>query len=1222
MRLVISFNPKPKRDGSFPIPCIVEDENGFRILIAPDTNLSNTIIEKSIEYGCVAYWFENPKSFQTREDFLSGATPALCTEFPSVMAEVPIRTSSGFVHLHTHSEFSSLDGLSTVKEIVDRAVADNQPAIAITDHGNCAAHPYLQKLALDAGINPIMGIEAYFVDNRLRRPKGLSGIRKSDLDASQLEAYNLDNAEVRDYWHLILWAQNDVGLHNLWAISTEANRDGFYSHPRMDWDTLERFSEGVMCSTACLRGPVTQAILKEDEDLAVGRLSRLQDVFHDRLFVEIHTNTEPDQIKANPVLIDLAKRFSLPTIAVSDSHYSCIEHADAHKVWIAAQTGKNINDDSGLFQSDSPYHVMTVEEVRKSLSYLPESDVSAAIANTVLVADQCTARLTGNPKPPMSTLEEGGAPADVANLIDLCLANWDRRTEGKSHTQEEYLARFEMEMKMLIEKDFCKYFLMVSNYCLWSKRNGILVGPSRGSGGGSYVAYLCGITEIDPVDTGLLFERFMTKGRKELPDFDIDFPSSRIEEVYQYISDKYGSDSVVRVGTHGRLKNKGVIRKLASVFKGSIDIDWNDIDKISKIITKAESTSAGLGVSWDELWVSEAEALNPYRAKYPELFKYADIMVGRLNSYGKHAAGVVISPEEKLIDRLPLRVGDDGRFISDFDMVALAQLGHVKFDFLSLRTLDTLQLCIDLIKENTGEQIDIYSWKDEYLDQDVWSFISDGNTLGLFQIETPAGTRITKKVRPTNLQELADVVTLDRPGPMRSGLDEAYVRRKNGTEAITYVDDRLEGVLNQSYGVLLYQEDIMNICMKLAGYDSEEADKVRSILGKKKIELAKEEGRKFIPAVIERGMDPEAAQILWEQMEEFSRYAFNRSHAYAYAMIAYWCGFMKLRHPKEFYVASMSTVDQDRVGDFVIEARKNGFKILPPDINRSREQFSVEGEDILYGLEAIKGLGEPTAVALVANQPYTSYEDLAARKVPNGKGGEAILANLGIIKKLNAIGALESLYPNRKKLALEIEREESGVLKLCVDFNEHKVGAPNDLPCEFDWTSEPVKIGLRGQPLKGTPIPKKCTVRCRNYRPTESTPIETGPYTEKEIREIEMELLGVHLSSTPFDSINEAFPDLIKVASYANTQDTFEDICIAGIVRTVREKLDRNGKTFAIISLFAQDGNIDAIAFNQCWKEAKHMANPGELVVCRTSKNDRGIQIQELLNEGVVNSGN
>ena len=1203
-----------KKIAALPSSEIYEDDEGYRILI--------TVSEPTVAQIAAAQDYS--VSMHVRLDqpaFRIDDGPwVACASIPSYfdaralapVSEV-VKPTGTFVHLHTHSEFSALDGFSTIDEIVEQVKADGQTAVAITDHGVCAGHPYLQKIATEQGIKPIMGIEAYFVDDRFRRAKGLPDRkRKSELTEEELIAYEQDSAEVRDYWHLILLAQNDVGLRNLWAMSTEAHRDGYYRHPRLDWDTLSRYAEGVICMTACLRGPISRPLLADDLDLAVARMNRLRAIFDDRLYAEIHTNNEPDQYKVNIGLVAISQLMGIPLVAVSDSHYSCHSHADAHKVWIAAQTGKSVNDDTDLFSGTAEYHVLTEQEVRNSLAYLPADAVEQSIANTVRIADQCDVTLNRNPDPPR--FHKQGKTSDQRALLDLCMTNWERKTVGKSKHQADYLERFEREMLLLIEKQFCGYFLMVADYCLWAKDQGILVGPARGSGGGSLVAYICGITELDPVECDLLFERFMTKGRKELPDFDVDFPSSRIDEVYQYVIDRWGENHVVRVGTHLRLKNKSVIRKLASVFADGNHIEWGDIDAISRIIDQAESGEAGLGLAWEDLWTLHGDQLNPYRVKYPTLFHYADLFVGRLTTYGKHAAGLVISSDNTLTDQLPLRVGDDGRFISEYDMNALADLGLVKFDFLGIRTLETLQMTLDLIKERHGKTIDIYGWRDEYNDPQVWEYIADGNTLGMFQIETPAGTRQTRLIRPTSLQELADVVTLDRPGPMRSGLDKTYLARRNGKERVTYADPRLETVLNRSYGVILYQEDVMNVCMTLAGYDSEEADTVRKILGKKKIEQAKIEGRKFVGAAIERGMDSDKAEAIWALMEEFSRYAFNRAHAFAYATLAYWTAYLKFHYPVEFYTSCLSTVDKSRLGDFIVDAKRAGFNVLPPDINRSGVDFTPVDEGILFGLSAIKGIGAK-AQPLVEGQPYTSIEDLRLRVTVDTTGRSKKLIDSGTLKTLNKVGALESIYPNRRKLETVLEDELVKANTKCVHYDTSLVlYTPVTAPegCSYDWSSEPVTIGKRGNPLKPKSVPKRCSVACRNYEAREIKSIVVEPYSEADIREFEMDLLGNYLSSSPFDNINAAYGAEIRRATELESYEFYTKALTAGIIRSMKERIDKSGKTYGLLALFAQDGMVDAICFHDSWVSVKAKAHVGDLVLAMTKKNQRGYQIIDI----------
>jgi DNA polymerase III subunit alpha len=775
-----------------------------------------------------------------------------------------------FVHLHVHSDFSPLDGLALVDEIVDRVVLDGQRAVALTDHGVCAGHPKLQQAADKAGIKPIFGIEANFVMTMADKTKETMGA----------------------YWHLILLATNEVGLRNLWAASTAAYKDGYYGRARLDWSVLERFNEGLICSTACLRGPLADLILKEDEYGAIAQLARLQAIFGDRLLIELHTNQLPQQRLLNERLVSLAHDRSLPLIVVADSHYACQEDQGAHQAWIALQTNKDLQDEGDLFAGHQDYHVSTAAEVAASISYLGPEVVEAAMRHTVTVADSCDVTIKKRSSTPVFNRRcDEPYEKDNEHLRALCEAAFTQRVAHKANAQV-YRDRLEEELDLLTTKRFSGYMLMVWDQCHFAKTHGILMGPGRGSAAGSVVCWLLHITEVDPVRYRLQFGRFLTPGRTSLPDVDSDFPTSKRGEITAYTVDRWGEAHVVRVGTHTRLKSKGVIRDLSRVLASTIDIHFPDIEECSKIIGIAEGGTAGMGLEWDDLWFQYGDyqrdpsrgtlTLNQMRAKYPVLFSLADKLVGRLRTYGRHPAGLVIDPMESILDRLPLRrSGKDGEITTEFDMEALEFLGYVKLDDLTLRTLDTIQSCIDLIAADplhSSSVPDLYGWDDdvEYLDPDVWEMLCSGDTLGCFQIETPEGTRLVKRYQPHSIEDLGAVITLVRPGPTRSGLTESYLRRRKGDEPVSFAHPLLEECLGPTYGTMIYQEDIMDVCRVLAGYDDDEADSVRKILGKKKVSATDEAGRKFVEAAVARGIERKVVDQLWEQMAEFAKYSFNR----------------------------------------------------------------------------------------------------------------------------------------------------------------------------------------------------------------------------------------------------------------------------------------------------------------------------------------------------------
>lgn len=1233
--LVVDQRPNQKNESAevdgrtYPVPSVVEDEDGLRLVLLRQYWISVDLWVWALQHGVVAlinidtmkYALastfseertenERMRSFVLAESFWRPYTSGMSymemtgTNALSGTADLLEPDLGEFVHLHTHSEFSALDGVTKLAEMMEIISEDGQKAIAVTDHGNCAAHPALQIAADKAGIRPIFGMEANFVDDRHRK----------------------DPEVRRTYQHLVLWAMNDLGLRNLWAMSTEGyQEDSHYDRPRIDWDILERYAEGVMASTACLRGPVLRPYLEGDEAQAVANLGRLQAIFGDRLYVELHVNHLPEQLRANEWLVPLARARGVPLVAVVDSHYgrACDQHT--HRVWLSVQTDSDVADDNGMFGGGQDYHLMTVAEVRNQLSYLDHSVVEESIRNTVRVAARCNAKIEAKSHKPVysNSTEEWPDPIahDVDRLFEVCLDRWDERIPA-DRNQGEYLARFEREMSLLVPKTFCGYFLMVADFVNWAKDNGILVGPGRGSGGGSLVAYLCRITEVDPVEHELLFERFMTEGREELPDFDIDFPSSQKSRMFDYVRERWGEDNVAIVGTHLRMKSKGILNDIFRALKSTLPEDYYiDSRKVAEIIDEAEASSAGLGMPWEDLWAQHGDQLQPYRDRYPEVFGYADVLYGRLKTFGTHPAGIIISTDGPVTGALPLRRGGEGApMVAQFDMEALDALGYPKFDLLNLRTLDTLQMCVDLIKETTGEWIDVYSWKhdQQYADPTIFEEISAGWTLGVFQIETQSGTRLTTRFGPSSVRELADVITLVRPGPMRSGLTETYFKRRCGDEEVRVPDSRLESVLAKTFGTMLYQEDIMQTCMVLAGYSSNEADYVRKILGKKKVEAARVEGEKFRTRAVENGTDPQVAQLLWEQMEEFSRYAFNRAHAFAYAILGVWTAWFKFHYPVQFLCASLSTVKQERIAEFVEEARRMGYSIQPPDINESSGGFTASQMAVRYGFLSIKGIGDSACEAILAGQPFASWEDFLERKTSK--------CNSGHVKLLVQIGAFDSLVPNRRGLEHRMEAAAVPGSEGCVwRLPEPQPvtglvlldGAPETqmLPCSYDWPAEPREPSKQaGRFKKAKPLPKRCSRACRRFEPQPLPEVNSiAPYTDEDIRQIELETLGVFLSSTPFDRIAEEDREVCSTAVEVLSAEMGEYI-VPGLIRTVRITIDRHDRTMAFVKLATERGELEVTVFSGAFARYRQSLVPGRLVFAVVKKNSRG-QTLELLED-------
>ncbi|MCX4799694.1 DNA polymerase III subunit alpha [Streptomyces sp. NBC_01242] len=1148
----------------------------------------------------------------------------------------PHARPAGFVHLHTHSEYSPLDGLSRMDEIAAEVTRHGQSAIGITDHGNCAGHPALQRAADAAGIKPIFGIEANLTDDRLMRGETVPdddprfhGFTKTVVnDKGEAKEVPIPPARMlqNHYWHLCLFAENNEGLRNLWAASTESFRDGFYGRPRMDWDTLARHSEGVIASTGCLRGPVAVALKNGDYFLARDRLTRLMDLYPGRLYVELQPNDMPDQVKLNKVLVAFAREFDLPLLATVDSHFPTKDDADAHQVWIACQTQKDVQDEGDLFKEDLGLYLKSESEVRAGLAYLGQDVVDESVANTVALADRCTARIEGGQVTPSFT----GDPAeDVRRLHELCTsqANWDRLPIETHEQNQAYRDRYNREMSLLVDKGFCGYYLMVSDYVGHAKENGILVGPGRGSGGGSLVAYLSRITSLDPVKHDLLFERFLTKGRNGLPDFDVDFPASKKGEILGYLRQRWGADRVVTIGSEGRLKNKAVLDNLLRAMKSRLPEGAEaDLKAVKELIKEAEAGTAGLGMSWEQLWIEHADQLQPYADRYPELFAMAEKLVGRLKSYGRHAAGVVISTSVDIADWMPMRAVDgEEQMVTQWSMDDVEAIGGVKFDILTLRNLDTIQRCIDLVQARYGIRIDLEAWDKEFEDPDVWDEIARAHTLGIFQIETPSGTRLCDRMRPANIGELSDMITIVRPGPMNSGLTDAYLRRRAGEQAVSYPDPRLEDVLAPTQGAMIYQEQVMAVTRIIAGYDESEADAVRKILGKKKVAAIESAGQEFLS----RADMPQAdAARLWAQMAEFSKYGFNKSHAYAYAFLAYWTAFLKVNYRREFLVAAMSTVDNDRLPEFVREARRVGVSVQPPDINLSGQGFSVDPAEyaIRYGLDSVKGVGTTAVGDITPHQPYSAWDDFIERKGPK--------ANAGVVALLARIGAFDSLVPNRRGLEAKLLAKKTGEEARCSlkkddvfpkvlierlpeesdeEFDkryeaERVLQRVGPATCTFDWTTEPVPVNKRtGKKLKQKPPAKKCTKACRQYAPRPAMEIDSiNPYTDEDIRQIELEMLGCFLSSTPFDRLDPDHREACLHNATAIADGPNGNYIVAAIIASARP---HRSIPMGFVSLETEASTLSAAVFQDAWAVEKNRLNKGQLCFAEVRKTDRGLNL-------------
>ena len=985
------------------------------------------------------------------------------------------------VHLHNHTEYSALDGLTTPAEAAARAASAGQPALAITDHGMCAGHPHFQRACDAEGVKPVFGIETYFYPDRREK--------------------------VRDNRHLILLAMDQQGLHDLWALSTEAWVTGKYHNPRCDWELLERYGSHLIATTSCLGGIISPQLLAGDSPRAAERLMRLHGIFGDRLYLEIQGNQLPDQIRLNKILVEVSKGIGIPLIAASDAHYPTPDKHELHKLWMSCQTSP-ANDGYWNY-----IHAQTEEEMRAALAYLEDDIVEEAIRNTALIAEQCNARVEGAFQPPVFL---GSHEEDNRRLLDLCFGYWaERLAHVPVRDHRIYYDRLEREFRLITDKHLAGCYLMVQDALKWARSQGALVGPGRGSAAGSLVSYLITITSMDPIRTGLLFERFLTPGRVALPDFDMDLPSSFREPLQNYMINKYGASRVVKVGTHMRYRNKGILNKLFSVMRP----DAEDAPKIAAIIEEAESHTAGLGLRWDELMDESGDQLQPYIERWMSVFEAAAQLVGRLNSYGQHPAGLVVSTDAELSAMLPMRLGERGHLISQFDFRDMEALGLFKLDFLTIRTLDSIQGAIRLIERRTGQPPDPPRWEAEHDDPQAWEEIQAGNTVGMFQIETSLCKDLCYRMKPATIAELAALIALVRPGPRNSGMTESYLRRKRGDEPVSYPHPLLETALKDTYGLMIYQENILATCRVLAGYDDAEADGVRKILGKKLKDKVEAAGKVFVDRCQKNGVNPDDAADLWRKMAEFGKYAFNLAHAYSYATLSYWTAWLKAHYPVEAITAILSTLDKkDRMAMYAIDARRMGIGILPPDVRFSGAGFEAEGISIRYGLSSVKSVGAVAIRGIVAGQPYSDLDDFRKRSA----------ADSGVVYALARAGALDPFVFSRRSLVTRLEADRSGESTRCA-FKDEK-GAP-PLLCSFDWENEPreQRISERtGRPLKLKilPPPKRCTVACRQYLPPALSPGDLPEYGYGELWRTENDVYGTWMTPAAFAALDKLQPGL------------------------------------------------------------------------------------------------
>ena len=912
------------------------------------------------------------------------------------MAGMPLGVPR-FVHLHVHTEYSLLDGANRIPDLMTRTKALGMNSIAITDHGAMYGVIDFYKTAIKNGIKPILGCEVYTA-------KRTRFDRQPGMDA--------------DHGHLVLLARDNEGYKNLMKIVSAGFTEGFYYKPRIDLELLRKYSKGITALSACLSGDVPKAILEGDYGKAKQKAFTFNEIFGEgHFYLELQNNGIEEQNLVNQNLIKLSRETGIPLVATNDAHYLRREDAKAHEVLLCIQTGRKITDEDRMKFSSDDFYIKSQEEMAAAFQNVPE-----ALENTIKIADSCNVELEFNKLHlPQFKVPERREPFEY--LQSLCHAGLDHLT-GEARADSAYLERLDFELQVIKQMGYVDYFLIVWDFIKYAKDHGIMVGPGRGSAAGSLAAYCLGITSIDPLKYNLLFERFLNPERVSMPDIDIDFCYERRQEVIDYVVRKYGEDRVAQIITFGTMAARGAIRDVGR----ALDIPYGEVDLIAKMIPFQ------IGMT-----INKALELNPeLKKKYDddiratELIDTARLLEGMPRHASTHAAGVVIS-KDPITEYVPLQKNDES-VTTQFTMGLLEELGLLKMDFLGLRTLTVIRDAVSLIYKNFGLELDIEKLDME--DADVYKMIGDGKTSGVFQLESAGMTQFMKDLQPASLEDIIAGISLYRPGPMES--IPKYIRNKNFPGEVAYEHPLLEGILDVTYGCMVYQEQVMQIVRELGGYSYGRSDLVRRAMSKKKHEVMQKERENFIHGIVDdsgnilvrgavrNGVDEKIANRIFDQMMDFASYAFNKSHAAAYAVVAYQTAWLKHYYPVEFMAASLNSFlgSSDKVSQYVHECKVMGIEVLPPDVNESDVKFTVVNGKIRFGMAAVRNVGENAVGELIAerieNGFFKSFSDFCERI-----GGRDL--NKRCVESLIKCGAFDSFSVYRSKLMAVYEKLLDGM---------------------------------------------------------------------------------------------------------------------------------------------------------------------------------------------------
>ncbi|MDE2018822.1 MAG: DNA polymerase III subunit alpha [Patescibacteria group bacterium] len=1054
-----------------------------------------------------------------------------------------------FTHLHVHSHYSLLDGLSKIPDLVARVKEQGMDSIALTDHGVLYGAVEFYKAAKKAGIKPILGVETYVAP-------------RDRFSRDSNERYN----------HLILLCENETGWKNLIKLVTKAHLEGFYYKPRVDRDLLREHHEGLIALSACLGGEIAQILLAGKFEEAKQCALAYQELFGvGNYFLEIQKHPHvPESEKLEPLLVKLSEETKIPLVATQDSHYLRSEDASYHDVLLAVQTGNQLSDDDRMTMKEDDFSVLSPEAMAEKFKSIPGGP--DAVARTAEIAARCKVELElGKTLLPDFPKPEG----KTANryLRELVEERLPRRFPPEAQT-EAVKNRLEYEIGVIEKTGFADYFLIVQDLISWARTHGIAVGPGRGSAAGSIVSYVLGITDINPLTYDLLFERFLNPERIQMPDIDIDFSDLRRDEVLAYAREKYGEDRVARIITFGTMAARAAIRDAGR----AMGYSYQFCDQIAKLIPF--NPTQGMKEGWLDECLKRVEDLKAIYSSNEEAKKLIDTarhLEGVARHASVHACGTVIA-KDPLDERVPLQFAPQDKeiLITQFEMHAVEDLGLLKIDFLGLRNLSIIEEAVRLVKELRGETVDVSRLPLD--DQKTFQLLQQGDTTSVFQFESSGMRRYMKEIKPTGIEDLIALVALFRPGPME--LIPSFIKRKHGEERITYLHPKLEPILKNTYGIGVYQEQMMRIARDLAGYSLAEADTLRKAIGKKIKSLLDEQKEKLTSGMIKNGIPPKIAKEIWELFPPFARYGFNKSHAACYAMIGYQTAYLKAHYPEEFAAATLNAElnDVERISVLVQEAKQSGIEVLGPDANKSYINFTPEGDRLRFGLLAIKNVGSEIAKAIIEERarggPFAGFEQFLTRiqhKDLNKKSLESLAKS----------GALDSLGVERNQILENMD----DILKFA---NAMKRGA----------------TGNNGHSLFGDSLPA-ATLKLK----------PAAPASNNEKLAWEKELIGFYLSEHPVNSHLETLKKYgaKPIADLMAVKNENQIVRTAGLISRIHKIVTKTGQPMAFVTIEdAAQQNIEVVVFNSTYTKTQPVWIDNAVVIVDGKMSRRDGQVKMI----------